>query len=174
MFDKEKELREKIRAILEKVRDLNKKISPQEKTKFFEERIDTMLNEGKITKKEADEIKAHHRDLIKLEEDIWADGVMTKDEQKKLFETRRKFQEKLKNIFNKEFKRKKKAYKEPTPPFKPETPLPPCKPERGEFWPTPPFVPDTPPLCGPERDEFLPPPPFRPDTPPLWEPERGS
>lgn len=136
--EKEKIVREKIHSILEKSKEhLIEDKSPKEREEIFNKRIDNMLKKGVISKKQADELKAQHKQLINLEEEIWSDGAMTRQEQRKLIEQRRKFNEKVNTILKKELKMRKKQY------YK-KGGLPPAnfQPERGHFLPEdmPPFL----------------------------------
>lgn len=107
LFEKEKNVREKINNILDKARNFEEKRTPQEKVKFFEERIDNMVKEGRISQKDADELKQEHAKLIDLENEIWSDGSMTKEEHRKLLEARKKFGEKSRKILDRNMKRKR-------------------------------------------------------------------
>lgn len=137
--NKERELREKIREVLDRTREqFMEEKTIQEREKFFNEKVDKMLKDNKITKKQADELKKQHKELLQLEEKIWSDGVMTKEEQKNLLEQKRNFNNKMREIFRKEFKEKKRIkHKERWD--KEDVPPPPGGPnfeqERGHFIP---------------------------------------
>ena len=110
LIEKEKEVREKIRSTLEKAKEemIDERRDPKERERIFNERIENALKNGRISQKEAKELKKQHKELLELEEKIWSDGVMTKEEQKNLLQQRRKFNERVRNIFRKEFKRRNK------------------------------------------------------------------
>jgi len=104
LIEKEKAVREKTRQVLEKAKEelAEEWRDPKEREKMFNEKIDVMVKNKKISKKEAEELKKQHKELLELEEKIWSDGVMTKEEQKELFEERKKFNEKLKKFHHKD------------------------------------------------------------------------
>jgi chromosome segregation ATPase len=103
LIEKEKAVREKTRQVLEKAKEelAEEWRDPKEREKMFNEKIDVMVKNKKISKKEAEELKKQHKELLELEEKIWSDGVMTKEEKKELFEKRKKFNEKLKKFHHK-------------------------------------------------------------------------
>jgi len=103
LIEKEKAVKDKTRQVLEKAREemFEDLRDPKEREKMFNERIEFMLKNKKITQKEADELKKQHKELLNLEEKIWADGVMTKDEQRELFKKRREFMERVRKLHHK-------------------------------------------------------------------------
>jgi len=103
LIEKEKAVREKTRQVLEKAKEelAEEWRVPKEREKMFNEKIDVMVKNKKISKKEAEELKKKYKELLELEEKIWSDGVMTKEEQKELFEERKEFNEKLKKFHHK-------------------------------------------------------------------------
>jgi hypothetical protein len=104
LIEKAKAVREKTRQVLEKAKEelAEEWRNPKEREKMFNEKIDVMVKNKKISKKEEEELKKQHKELLELEEKIWSDGVMTKEEQKELFEERKKFNEKLKKFHHKD------------------------------------------------------------------------
>ena len=100
LIEKEKAVREKTRQILEKAREemVEEWRDTKEREKLFNERIENMLKNKKITQKEADKLRKQHKELLELEEKIWSDGVMTKEEQKELFKERREFHRKIRKF----------------------------------------------------------------------------
>lgn len=111
LLQKQRNLREKIRSVLDKAKEeFIEEKSPQECEKVFNARIDKMLNNKKITQKQADELKKQHKELLQLEEKIWSDDVMTKEEQEELFKQRKKFHKTMREILKKEYKHKKINY----------------------------------------------------------------
>ncbi|MCS7227916.1 MAG: hypothetical protein NZ839_03010 [Endomicrobia bacterium] len=106
---KEKLVRDKIKQILQKVQQhFEQEKTPQEREEILNKRIDKAVNEGKISKKEADELKKLNKDLTDLEQKIWSDGVMTKDEHKKLIEKKEEFNKKMRDVFKLIYKKKYK------------------------------------------------------------------
>ncbi len=101
LIEKEKAFREKTRDILEKAREerIEELRDPKEREKMFNERIERMVKNKKISQEKAEELKKQHKELLELEEKIWSDGVMTKEEQKELLKKRKEFNQKLRKCF---------------------------------------------------------------------------
>ncbi len=109
LFEKEKNVREKIKNVLDKAKTYEEQKDPQERARIFEERINNMVKEGRISQKEADELKQEHTKLIELEKEIWNDGAMTKEENRKLLKSKKKFWEKSRKVFNRNMKKMRKS-----------------------------------------------------------------
>ncbi|MCX7910106.1 MAG: hypothetical protein N2505_00775 [Endomicrobia bacterium] len=93
LINKEKNLRQKIRSLLQKAEKHfdEEHLTLQEKEKRFESRIENLLKNKKISEKDAKILKEAHSQLITKEQEIWADDVMTKEEQESLIEEKEKF-----------------------------------------------------------------------------------
>lgn len=97
---KEKAVRDKVKEILMKAeKHFEEEKTPEKKEKYFNERIDRAVKEGRISKKDAEELKKMHKELIKLEQEIWSDGVMTREEQKKLLNKQAEFNKEMRELF---------------------------------------------------------------------------
>lgn len=107
--NKEKELRRKVHEVLERTKEqFIEQKTIQEREKFFNERIDKMVENKKITQQQADELKKQHKELLLLEEKIWSDGVMTREEQNNLLKQKRNFNTKMREVLRKEFKNRER------------------------------------------------------------------
>jgi hypothetical protein len=107
LIEKEKAVREKIRSILDKAKERveEKHKDPKEREQMFNRRMDDLLKDKKITQQQADELKKKHKELLDLEENIWSDGVMTREEQAELIKKRQEFNRQLRDIKGKQFKK---------------------------------------------------------------------
>ena len=107
LIEKEKSVREKIRSILDKAKEKidERHKEPEEREQLFNDRIDNMLKNKKITQQQAEELKKKHKELLDFEKNIWSDGVMTREEQAELIKKRQEFNRQLRDIEGKQFKK---------------------------------------------------------------------